>query len=360
MQKISVNAFRGYNCYIGSGLLTQLDLLLRDQLLGFSKCVIVSDENVAPFYGGRVRTVLSRICPACEQFVFPAGEKSKNLSTVGKLIDYFCEIGLSRNDLVVALGGGVVGDTAGFAASVYLRGVRCIYIPTTLLSAVDLSVGGKTGINLENGKNLIGSMYSPSLVVCDTDTLCTLPPHYMSDGMAEVIKCAVVCSEELFKMLSVNGFEGNEEKIISECVNIKRTLIEKDGLNDGLSVLLNFGHTIGHAIEELSDYTASHGNAVSIGMAMMSRASEKAGLSTEAVFDKLTGLLRKYSLPTETDIPIDEICKSALSDKMLRTDEISVVIPVQIGNCFVQSMGIDEFKIFLKAAEEGEFEWMLK
>ncbi|MEI6579117.1 MAG: 3-dehydroquinate synthase, partial [Eubacteriales bacterium] len=269
MQSVKVSCTqKSYDVLIGSRMLKNAGDILRDY---FSPCsvVIVTDDNVDALYGETVQYSLTCSGFNTSKFVFKHGEHSKNLSVYAKALEFMAQNSLTRSDMVVALGGGVTGDLAGFAAASYLRGVRFVQMPTTLLAAVDSSVGGKTGVNLDAGKNLAGAFWQPSLVLCDCDTLNTLPDDILADGIAEAIKYGMIRDKELFEMLEFGDCISNPEACVARCVTIKGNIVAKDEFDNGERQLLNFGHTLAHSIEKLSDYKISHGHAVAIGMVIV-------------------------------------------------------------------------------------------
>ena len=270
MKTVEVRASGAYTVKIGSGLLDALGREL--SALASGSVLVVTDSNVAPHY-------LQRACASLRQAGFavcsveiPAGESSKNLENFGLLLRVLAQKRLTRTDTVVALGGGVTGDLAGFAAASYLRGVRLVQVPTTLLAMVDSSVGGKTAVDLPEGKNLVGAFHQPALVLCDTDTLDTLPEAVFREGCAEVIKTAILFDRPLFRQLAQQGTGFDREDVIARCVAHKRDIVAEDEFENGSRRLLNLGHTVGHAVEKCSGYTVSHGAAVAIGTAVMARA----------------------------------------------------------------------------------------
>ncbi|MBE6542281.1 MAG: 3-dehydroquinate synthase [Ruminococcaceae bacterium] len=297
------------------------------------RAVVVSDDNVHPLYAEILRGSLAGAgFDVAKDFIFPHGEESKNLTTFSAILEHLSEEKLTRTDLVVALGGGVTGDMAGFASAVYLRGIKYVGIPTSLLSMVDSSVGGKTAVDLSTGKNLVGAFHEPSFVLCDPTTLSTLPSEYYSDGMAEVIKTGLLGNSDLFSMLS-GDISDKIEKIISMCVSDKRDIVSRDPFDHGERQKLNLGHTFGHAIEVLSDYTIHHGHAVASGMHMITKAAIKRGLCRKDVLPILDKLLVKYGLDPFlynkfSDI---DIFDAALHDKKMRGNNITLVIPREIG-----------------------------
>ena len=275
MKTITVQASRTYDVKIGSGLLPSLGTEVR-ALCKASKAVIVSDSNVFPLHGGAAVKSLEDAGFEVDDFVIPAGEESKNGQVYLELVNFLAEKQLTRSDCLIALGGGVVGDLTGFAAATYLRGIAYIQVPTTLLAAVDSSVGGKTAIDLPAGKNLCGAFCQPRLVLCDTDTLNTPPEDIFRDGRAEVIKYGVLYDEALFAHLTEKGLAFHREDVIARCVELKRDVVMEDEFDTGTRMKLNLGHTVGHGVEAQSHFSVSHGKAVAIGMAIVARSAAKA------------------------------------------------------------------------------------
>ena len=258
MISIDVKTSKAYQVHIGSGLLSQLGQRLRD-VCQAQKAVIVSDTNVFPLYGEIAFKSLENAGFQVLSFVFPAGEESKNAATYLQLLNFLAESQVTRSDCLVALGGGVVGDLTGFAAATYLRGIAYVQVPTTLLAAVDSSVGGKTAIDLPAGKNLVGAFCQPKMVLCDPDTLKTLPEDIFRDGCAEVIKYGVLYDPKLFEELTERGLSFPRETVIARCVELKRNVVMEDEFDTGSRMKLNFGHTIGHGVEAKSNFAVSHG-----------------------------------------------------------------------------------------------------
>ena len=276
-------------------------------------------------------------------YVFPAGEESKNGTNFLRLLNFLAESKLTRSDMIVALGGGVVGDLAGFAAASFLRGIRFIQVPTTLLAAVDSSVGGKTAIDLPAGKNLAGAFCQPSLVLCDTDTLNSLPLDIFRDGCAEVIKYGVLYDPELFAHLEEKGLDFDREAVITRCVELKRDVVMEDEFNTGARMKLNLGHTIGHGVEARSHFGLSHGKSVAIGMAIVSRASGCADTS------RILNILEKFGLPTATEYSVDDIYTYTLSDKKRSGGTVKLIVPQRIGDCAIVPTPVENLKSFIEA-----------
>ena len=281
--------------------------------------------------------------------MFPAGEESKNGETYLKLLNFLAGHRLTRSDCLVALGGGVVGDMTGFAAATYLRGVDYIQVPTTVLAAVDSSVGGKTAIDLECGKNLAGAFYQPRLVLCDIDTLNTLPEDIFRDGCAEIIKYGVLYDPALFSHLQTKLLSFDREAVIARCVELKRDVVAADEFDRGERQKLNLGHTIGHSVEANSHFAISHGKAVAIGMAIVSRASAKRSLCAEETAAAIETLITDFSLPTQTADSAEELYRIALSDKKRFGGTVNLIVPVEIGNCIIHTVTTQELKTFIEA-----------
>lgn len=342
MTTVTVNASKTYHIHIGSGLLSALPGEIK-KLGKVQKVCIVSETNVFPLYGESCAASLKDHGFTVSTFVFPAGEQSKNGTTYLELLNHLAVNKLTRSDLIVALGGGVVGDLAGFAAATYLRGVRFVQIPTTLLAAVDSSVGGKTAIDLPAGKNLTGAFYQPSLVIMDTDTLNTLPEEVFCDGCAEVIKYGILYDSALFAHLEETGLSFDREAVIRRCVELKRDVVMEDEFDTGARMKLNLGHTIGHGVEAKSDFAVSHGNAVAIGMAIVSRASK----CTDN--DRIQNILSQFGLPTETEYSTEDLFTYTLSDKKRSGGTVNLIIPNRIGHCDIVPTPVEHLKSFIEA-----------
>lgn len=350
MRRITVDASTKYDVLIGNGLIDNVGELSRESI-GVCNAVVITDSNVDKLYSDRVLTSLKNSGYVVDKYVFNAGEVSKNADTLIDILEFLATSGLTRSDCVFALGGGVVGDISGFAAAIYLRGIKFVQIPTTLLAAVDSSVGGKTGIDLKVGKNLAGAFHQPSLVICDYSTLDTLTPEIFADGMAEVVKYGVINDKALFNKLNGNITE-NIEEIIASCVENKSSIVKADEFDTGARQLLNLGHTIGHAIEKLSGFTVSHGSAVAIGMVVATKASVKCGYCKEDDLLELVSLLKKIGLPTECDFNASDIARIALSDKKRQRDIITLVVPYAIGDTRLLHLSVDKLEDFIAKGQE--------
>ena len=342
MKTIQVRASKEYAVKIGPGLLNTLGAEVK-QICNAAKVAIISDSNVWPLYGMTAVDSLRNAGFRVVNCIFPAGEASKNGSTYLQVLDFLAENELTRSDLIIALGGGVVGDLAGFSAATYLRGIPYIQVPTTLLAAVDSSVGGKTAIDLPAGKNLCGAFYQPSLVLCDTNTLNSLQKDTFRDGCAEVIKYGILYDPALFAHLEEKGLSFDREDVIARCVELKRNVVMEDEFDTGERMKLNLGHTIGHGVEAKSNFTVSHGKAVAIGMAIVSRASRCEDS------DRIIGCLKTFGLPVETDCTAQELYLAALSDKKRSGGTVNLIIPRFIGQCDIIATPIENIPTFIEA-----------
>lgn len=342
MTRITVRASGSYEILIGSGILSTIGQEIR-KLGKASRVCIVSDSNVWPLYGEVLEQSLISAGFRVYSHVFQAGEESKNSGTYLDLLHFFAVSGLTRGDLAVALGGGVTGDLTGFAAATYLRGIRYVQVPTTLLAAADSSVGGKTAIDLPEGKNLVGAFWQPSLVLCDVDTLDTLPGDVLRDGFAEVVKYGVLYDPEFFRFLETQSPEGFEkERVISRCVEWKREAVTRDEFDRDQRRMLNLGHTIGHGIEARSGYAVSHGAAVAAGMAIIARAAH----CPDA--ERIQALLKRWELPVGTDYSAEELLSYILSDKKREEEAITFIIPRSIGDCACISVPVSRVEDLIR------------
>ncbi len=327
---------RSYPVLVGGGLLGRLGEAIDEHLSDVTGCVVVTSPSVEKLYGGRAITALEALSPGL--VVVPDGEEAKTWGEAGKLLGDLIKHGLDRRGVVVALGGGSVGDSAGFAASIYMRGVRVVQVPTTLLGQVDSGVGGKTAVNHPAGKNLMGSFHQPGLVACDTGLLATLPKRELRSGLAEAAKYGVISDAILYR-----GVEVEAEKLLSadadalrwvvtRCVTAKARYVEADERDEkGIRAALNYGHTVGHAVETLSDHTIRHGEAVAIGMIAASRIAVNLGLLKQPDLERQITLLEALELPAESPYGVDEVIPLMRRDKKAEHGSIRLVLPTGIG-----------------------------
>lgn len=348
MKTITVSASREYEVRIGAGLLASLGAETA-AVCKAGTAAIVSDSTVWPLYGSAAEESLTAAGLKTVHYVFPAGEASKNGDNYLSLLNFLVENHITRSDCIIALGGGVVGDLSGFAAATFLRGIAYIQVPTTLLAAVDSSVGGKTAIDLPAGKNLAGAFYQPRLVLCDTDTLRSLPEDIFRDGCAEVIKYGVLYDPALFSHLEDAGLAFRRETVIARCVELKRDVVAQDEFDRGQRQMLNLGHTIGHGVEAQSHFGISHGKAVAIGMAIVSRAAAAYGICDNKTRDQIGAVLETFGLPVRTEYTARQLYASALSDKKRSGSTVNLIVPRTIGHCDIRPTPVAEIQSFLEA-----------
>ena len=336
-----------YSIYIENNILKDTGSYIEKVYSG-KKIMIVSDDNVFPLYGEIITKALSDSGFECYSFVLPHGEPTKSFQSLPKIYEALINAKLTRSDLLIALGGGVIGDLAGFAASSYLRGIKFVQIPTSLLAQVDSSVGGKVAVDLSQGKNLVGAFYHPKAVIIDPDVLNTLPDHFISDGMGEVIKYGCIKDKELFELLckhtSFDDLKPKLTQIIARCVDIKRIVIEADQFDLGERILLNFGHTLAHTIEQHFNYEReSHGEAVGIGMYQITKIAEEKGLTTSGCAEQIKKVLEIYKLPDNSNLPIDVLTDAISLDKKNLNNHLNVVLLHDIGDSYVYPTDVSFF-----------------
>jgi 3-dehydroquinate synthase len=347
LRTIHVETGIPYDIFIERGIIDHCGEYVK-RLSTADKVTVITDSNVATHYQWRVRNSLEEQGFKVNTHIFPAGEESKTLDSIADMYSSLADFGMTRKDIVVALGGGVTGDMAGFAAASYLRGIDFIQIPTSLLAQVDSSVGGKTGVDIAQGKNLVGAFHQPKAVLIDPDTLDTLPDLYLRDGMAEVIKYGCIKDAAFFENLeSENAFDHIED-VIETCVSIKRDVVSRDEREAGERMLLNFGHTLGHSIEKLYDFKGiSHGMAVAIGMVLISKASEKACITEQGTSDRIVAICEKYGLPTSDKATFADMAKAAQSDKKTAGGSINLVLLNKIGDSFTKKVALENLEDFI-------------
>ena len=346
MITVNVALKQPYDVIIGSGVLHKIKDVIPQLMPKAKKIAIITDDNVKALYFDRVRNYIVNLGLEVVGYNVAPGEAAKNSDNYLKIQNWLAEKALTSIDVIIALGGGVVGDLAGFVAATYMRGIAYIQIPTTLLAMVDSSVGGKTAIDLPAGKNLVGAFYQPALVLCDTDLLVTLNPDVMQDGYSEIIKYGMLDNKELLMNLAKDQVDINE--VIAICVKMKRDIVSLDEFDKGMRKLLNFGHTIGHAIEQVSGYEISHGKAVAMGMSIDTSAAVKNGLCDANCLQILLDLLKKYELPSVTTYHPKQIYEAALRDKKREGDELTIIVPYILGICRLEIIKMVELYDWIK------------
>lgn len=345
--KLTVNlGENSYPIFIENGIIKKTGEHV-SQIFKGQKIMIISDDNVFPLYGQQVIDSLTDY--ECHSLVLPHGEPTKSFQSLPKIYEALLDAKLTRSDLVIALGGGVIGDLAGFAAASYLRGVKFVQIPTSLLAQVDSSVGGKVAVDLPQGKNLVGAFFQPRLVLIDPEVLNTLPEHFIKDGMGEVIKYGCIKDASLFdRLCSHSSFEDLKSElpeIIARCVDIKRIVVEADQFDTGERMLLNFGHTLAHTIEQYYNYEReSHGEAVGIGMYQITRLAEEKGLTAPGSADKIRNALEIYGLPSACGLPLADLKKAITLDKKNLNGHLNIVLLQEIGDSYVYPTDISFFE----------------
>ncbi len=342
MHTVTVKASSEYEVLIEHGLLKISGKLIKEYTRA-SHALVITDRTVDSLYSKKVLESLRQAGIKCEKFVFEDGEEHKTLETVSRILSFAAEHELTRSDIFIALGGGIVGDVTGFASSAYLRGIRFVQLPTTLLAAVDSSVGGKTGVNLPEGKNLAGAFHQPSLVICDPDCFDTLSDELFADGAAESIKAGIIADEELFGIFESGDVKASIENIVYRCVKMKSDIVMLDEFDTGERQKLNLGHTLGHAIEKCSNFELSHGHAVAIGICRACKAAEKLGICSD-ISRRVEKVIAKNSLPVSTDIPTAELVKVMQIDKKRSNTDINLILPTKIGECILYKTDINRLE----------------
>lgn len=331
MKEVKVTASDPYSVLIGKGIMKDTTTLCGDLLQG-RKTAVITDDTVDTLYFEKLGLTNS------PKFVFPHGEESKNMDTLSEILEFLAENNFTRSDILIALGGGVVGDITGFAAGVYMRGIDYIQVPTTLLAMVDSSVGGKCAVDLKAGKNLAGVFHQPKRVICDVEALKTLPCEMYTAGMAEVIKYAVLANIDL---------DSDIEDLVCDCVQVKADIVNEDEFDVGTRQLLNLGHTSAHGIEALSLYKIPHGYAVASGMGIIARASAKHGFCSYETSDRIIKMLEDSHLPSDTDYSYEDIASVALRDKKAKGDKLTLVLVQDIGKCILHEINKKDFADFI-------------
>lgn len=341
--KIEIKTDKPYAVTIEPGALDRVGETAREVEKPGARAMLISDSNVFPLYGDRVLASLEKAGFRVSRFVFPAGEPSKQIATVCNMYQALAEADFTRTDFIVTLGGGVTGDMGGFAAATFLRGISFLQVPTSLLSQVDASVGGKTGVDLPFGKNLVGAFHQPAAVVTDPETLKTLPDHYFRDGLGEVVKHGCIDVAPLFEALEQGTALDDPEAMIAACVDSKRKFVEEDTKDTGRRMVLNFGHTFGHALEKLCGFQGlSHGEAVGIGMVLACRAGERLGVTPAGTGERIKAVLERYNMPTSHGFSKEELIAATALDKKSDGDSLRFILLTGIGACRIYPISREE------------------
>ncbi|MFI3226673.1 MAG: 3-dehydroquinate synthase [Clostridia bacterium] len=300
------------------------------------KVLIISDEGVPSYY---LDTVYSQ-CASAFKFVIPPGETSKSLSTHQKISEFMLENGFSRKDLIIALGGGVVGDLSGFVASTYMRGIEYISIPTTTLSQIDSSIGGKTAVNMGTYKNMIGAFHHPSMVFVDTNTLKSLPKRHFYNGLVEALKAGIIYDTEIFDLFLDDDFEQNTDTIIYKSLLVKKDVVEQDETEQHIRKILNFGHTIGHGIESFYNFEYYHGECVALGMIPM--------IKDKAITEKVIKILEKMNIKSQVPYDIEKVFEIVKHDKKANKNMVTIATVSELGKCDLENIKLEELLGIMK------------
>ncbi len=345
LSKIRVNASTSYDVVIGKNILNRSGEIISG-VMDKCKLALITDDIVDGLYADTVQASLEKDGFSVVKFVFPNGEESKNLTTYSQIQNFLAESELSRTDAVVALGGGVVGDMAGFAAATYLRGISYVQIPTTLLAQIDSSVGGKTAIDLNMGKNLVGAFCQPKVVISDVGVLENLPFDTFVGGMGEMAKYAIL-DKKVFEQINMDA--SDLQRLVYLCVDYKRSVVEKDEFEGGLRKLLNLGHTPAHGIEKLSEYKIPHGRAVAMGLEIILSASLKQGFIDENTFEILKQTVQKCTKARSASVSfsIEDIARASLADKKRSGDSITLIMIFGVGDCRPVKINVNDLKEYL-------------
>lgn len=350
MDKVKVEVSQPYEVIIGRSLLNDAKNLLKP-FTQARKVFIVTEENVASQgYLEQLEHSLIELDSQINHLILAPGESQKNMANVEVIINHLADLHFSREDVLIALGGGVIGDLVGFTASIYLRGIAYIQVPTTFLAAIDSSVGGKTAVDITQGKNLVGAFHHPVCVLCDIDTFESLPEAVFEDGCSELIKYAMIMNPKLLTEFldreePLNPKSIELERIVKECVTMKKKVVLEDEFDQGLRQLLNFGHTLGHALEQLSLYHISHGRGVALGMYLFTKIAYKQGYITHDLSNTLKGLLQQYHLlNVQPNYSAEQLNETMLNDKKRRRNDMTIVLPNEFGRCQLVSIDIQTFQ----------------
>lgn len=353
MRTVEVQTGKPYRVCIQSGLIDHVGEEMLALLGKSCKAAILTDETVDALYGDRVSASLRSSGFECARYAIQPGEEHKTLADWQGMLAFLAQQQLSRSDCVVALGGGIPGDMAGFAAACYQRGIPFVQVPTTLLAMVDSSVGGKTGINLPSGKNQLGAFYQPQAVFCDPDALATLPPETLADGISESIKYGMLGEMDVFDWFETGDWTAHTEELIQRCIQLKAQVVAADERDTGCRQLLNLGHTFGHAIEKNSHYQITHGHGVAIGMVLAAKLAYRLGLCQQETVTRLVAALKRNQLPTDTIYTAAQLADAALADKKRTGGTLTLVLPTAIGHCQLYPVEVSQLENLINLALEA-------
>ena len=348
MDRISINGSTSYDVIIEHGILDRVGNVLRDEL-GGERALIVTDSNVAALYLNTLAVSLKAAGYDTVSLTLAPGEQTKSIDNYVLILDVLADHEFSSTDLIIALGGGMIGDLAGFAGSTFKRGMNCAQIPTSLLAAVDASVGGKTAINTESAKNQVGTIHNPSIVICDPDTMSTLSAADLHEGYAEIIKYGILTGTDILDSLRAAITDGDYSDVIRRSVVIKRDIVEQDENDRSLRQYLNLGHLAGHAIEAYHNYSISHGQGVAEGLAIESRCAAMSGFSEISTYLAITALLEEFGFDITKTYSCTELLPYLLRDKRLRNGYIQIIVPNRIGDCTMRELDADSLESYIRS-----------
>lgn len=351
MISLKVNASKSYDVLISDGLINSVAEIVTP-VCNSKKVAVITDDIVDSFYGHVTTSSLSKAGFDVSKMVFRNGEGSKNVATLSSIWEFLAENSFTRSDMLVALGGGVVGDMTGFAAATYMRGVNFVQIPTTLLAAVDASIGGKTAIDLSHGKNLAGAFWQPSLVICDCGILRKLPEHLFNDGMAEVIKHGILGDETIIECVERGTILNELEQVIEKNLRIKSWYVEADERDFGIRQQLNFGHTVGHAIEKMSNFTLSHGQAVALGIIVETRIANYLQICDDVTLERIERAIKPIVTKT-VQYSARQIIMLMHTDKKSDANNVHIALPRRIGECASYTISYEKMEEVLGTVNIG-------
>ncbi len=344
-EKIKVNASTSYEVVVGENLIENSGEFLKSVTRG-KKAFVLTDDIVKELYFDKLKRSLKENSIDVELFVIKNGEQSKSLEVFGGVLNAMAKAKLTRSDFLIALGGGVVGDLGGFVASCYMRGIDYVQIPTTLLSQIDSSVGGKTAVDLASGKNLVGTFYQPKIVLADTVTLKTLPNEIFQDGLGEMVKYAVLEKGEIFDIMKNKNILENLANLITLAIKIKRDIVEEDEFDNGKRMVLNLGHTLAHSIEKLSNFKIRHGLAVAIGLYIMAVTCEKNKMLTSGDMQEIDKMYDNLKLNKKSPFSISDMTKEIVFDKKAENANITLIVIKAIGDVVLSKMTLKKSEEF--------------
>lgn len=347
MEKITVKGSTSYNVVVEHNILDRVGELMRNKFAG-KKALIVTDSNVAPLYLHTVETSFKESGYETYSITLAPGDESKSIDNYVNLLQFLADHHFAGSDIIVGLGGGMIGDLAGFVAATYKRGMKCVLVPTTLLAMVDASVGGKTAVNMSTGKNQVGIIRNPSIVLCDPNTLSSLSRDNLKEGYAEIIKYGILTGSDVIDMLRTAVDNKNYYDVICISIAIKRDVVVMDEGDKGIRQFLNLGHLVGHAIEAATNYSISHGKAVAAGLAIEARAAAMSGFAGMSTYLEIASILKEFHFDITHPYNISDLEPYLVSDKRIDDSKIKLIIPVEIGNCVMKEIEMSELVNYLK------------